>query len=163
MQGGFVYTLRARALRALNRREHSRAELEQKLAPHGTTAEIAELLDELVTTDVLSETRFVEIYISSRAARFGAAKLRHGLRNKGIAEALIEMALVAYQESGSAEDTSMGSEAARARAIWQRKFAALPQDRNEYARQGRFLQGRGFSGDVIRRVLKSEDSSDQEN
>ena len=158
MQGGFVYTLRARALRALNRREHSHVELEQKLAPHGTKQEITALLDELVATDVLSDARFVEIYISSRAARFGAAKLRYGLRNKGVSEALIEAALVAYQEQGSAEDASMGSEAARAYAVWQRKFACLPQDRNDYARQGRFLQSRGFSGDVIRRVLKSEEN-----
>ncbi|HLT27498.1 MAG TPA: recombination regulator RecX, partial [Zeimonas sp.] len=44
-------TLKARALRALARREHSRVELERKLAPHAESSEQLEaLLDRLAET-----------------------------------------------------------------------------------------------------------------
>jgi regulatory protein len=50
----------------------------------------------------------------------------------------------------------------RARGVWQKKFANLPQsgDVAEYARQGRFLLSRGFSSDVIRTVLGGWEPSD---
>jgi regulatory protein len=136
--------LRDRALRALARRDHSRAELAQKLSTHATPEDIAALLDQLQQSGLLSDERFAEGFVAVRAARFGAAKLRHGLRARGLAETLIEATLVAERET----------ESARARDVWRRKFGALPANAEEYARQARFLQGRGFSGDVIRSVLK---------
>ena len=136
--------LKNRALRALARREHSRTELARKLAAHGNSEDIRAVLDQLEHSGLLSDARFTESYVAARAARFGPAKLRHSLRTKGVAEALIESALAAGRDT----------EAARARELWQRKFGTLPQDRNDHARQARFLQGRGFSAEVIRRVLK---------
>jgi regulatory protein len=50
------------------------------------------------------------------------------------------------------------TELERARAIWQRKYgdrAAAPADPAERARQMRFLIARGFSADVVRRVVRS--------
>ena len=136
--------LKNRALRMLARREHSRAELAQKLAAHGNTEDIQAVLDQLEQSGLLSDARFVEAFVCARASRCGAAKLRHGLRARGVSEELIAAALEGDRES----------EGARAREVWRRKFGALPQDRSEYARQARFLQGRGFSSEVIRRVLK---------
>jgi regulatory protein len=136
--------LRDRALRALARRDHSRAELAQKLSPHGTPEDITALLDQLQQSGLLSDARFAEGFVAARTARFGAAKLRHSLRARGLSDTLIESTLAAEH----------GTENERAREIWRRKFAVLPANRSEYARQARFLQGRGFSGDVIRGVLK---------
>ena len=48
-------------------------------------------------------------------------------------------------------------EPTRAAAIWHSKFGHAPRDAREWARQARFLQGRGFSGEVIRRLLKEMD------
>ncbi|MBA3902139.1 MAG: recombination regulator RecX [Rhodocyclaceae bacterium] len=137
-------SLRDRALRALARREHTRAELAQKLSPHGSAEEISALLDQLQQSNLLSDARYAEGFVAARAARAGNAKLRYSLRAKGVAEELIESALLDSQKN----------EAGRARELWQRKFGTPPQDRNEYARQARFLQARGFPLDVIRRVLK---------
>jgi len=137
-------SLRDRALRALARRDHSRAELVRKLAPHGTSEEIADLLDQLTQAGLLSDARYVESFVHARTARFGAAKLRHSLREKGVSEALIAPALA----------SEAASEAQRAEALWQRKYGVAPQDRNEYARQARFLQGRGFSAEIIGKVLR---------
>ena len=77
-------SLRLRAVGLLARREHSRAELAKKLAPLGTMEEIVTVLDQLEQTGLLSDARAAHAYVRSHAARFGAAKLKHGLRSKGI-------------------------------------------------------------------------------
>jgi regulatory protein len=48
----------------------------------------------------------------------------------------------------------------RAREIWARKFASPPADAREWARQARFIQSRGFSTDIIRRLLKGVEGSE---
>jgi regulatory protein len=136
--------LKNRALRLLARREHSRSELARKLAAHAGTEEIATLLDQLQQSRLLSDARYAEAVVSARGQRFGPARLRHALHTKGVAEEVVEAALGA-SEAGEVE---------QARAVWRRKFPLPPADRNEYARQARFLQGRGFSMAAIRRVLK---------
>jgi regulatory protein len=128
----------------LARREHSRAELVQKLSADGTREDIQAVLDQLEQSGLLSDARFAESFVSSRAARFGTARLRHSLRAKGIADVIIAAALPADADS----------EINRAREVWRRKFATPPVDRADYARQARFLQQRGFTGDTIRKVLK---------
>ena len=47
------------------------------------------------------------------------------------------------------------SETDRALVLWQRKFGTPPSDLRDRARQVRFLTSRGFSGDVIRQVLRA--------
>ncbi len=139
--------LKSRALRLLARREHSRAELARKLAADATAEDIQTVLDQLEQAGLLSDARFAESLVFSRAARFGNARLCHDLRAKGIADELIAAALPAGADS----------EIARAREVWRRKFAAAPADRAGYARQARFLQQRGFAADIIRKVLKERE------
>lgn len=142
-------TLKQRAVALLARREHSRAELAKKLAAHAASAEEVEaVLNSLQEVKLLSDERFTAAFVRSRAERFGAARLRQELRQRGVAEVLVETGL-------AAED--LASEMERARGVWRKKFDALPADAREWARQARFLQGRGFSGDVIRRLLKEMD------
>jgi regulatory protein len=137
--------LRARALSCLARREYSRQELRRKLAPHAEDAGALDtLLDELQTRGWLSEARFVEQILHARQGKYGMQRIAHELREKGIAEALIEEALPQIKET----------ELETARAVWAKKFGALPQDAKERARQMRFLQSRGFSPDVIGKVLR---------
>ncbi len=128
----------------LARREHSRAELARKLAAVGTPEEIAAVLDQLEAAGLLSDARFAESLVHARAARFGAARLRHDLRVKGVAEDVIDAALT----------DDAGTELARARLVRQRRFGAAPAGRADYARQARFLQQRGFAADIIRKVLE---------
>ncbi len=127
----------------LARREHGRAELARKLAAHGTEEEIANVLAELESEGLLSDTRAAAAYVRAHGARFGAARLRQDLRARGL-----------DPEIAGEEAAQLGSELERARIVWQKKFGAVPADAREWARQARFLQGRGFSGDVIRRLLK---------
>jgi len=138
-----VTDLRQRAVKLLARREHTRAELARKLAAHGTPEEIDTVLNELARSGLQSDARFAESWLRSQGARLGAARLRQTLRQKGVAPDLI---------ADHVED--LPDEFDRARAVWQKKFSAAPADRSDWARQARFLQARGFSAEIIRKLLK---------
>ncbi|NMM09729.1 MAG: recombination regulator RecX [Polaromonas sp.] len=145
---GFGLSLKGRALRYLAAREHSRAELERKLAPHEETpGQLAQVLDELQAKDFISEARVVESVINRRAARFGAARIRYELLNKGLDPETVSGAM----------DRLKSSEMERAREVWRKKFKNLPPDAAGRAKQMRFLAARGFGGDVIRRVVSQPD------
>jgi regulatory protein len=141
-------TLRERALKLLARREHSRVELERKLRAHATPEDDLEaLIQDLSQRKLLSDERFAESRAHALSRKFGAARIAHELRAKGLDKALAEKA------SGAARATEVD----RARAVWLRKFRAAPATREERARQMRFLQSRGFSFDAIRAVVGGKD------
>lgn len=137
-------SLKGRALKYLAAREHSRAELQRKLAPHAEEAAGLEtLLDELQARGLLSEERFVESLIHRRAPRLGVARVRQELSAKGVDP-------TPYRDSLAALQTS---EPARALDAWQRRFGSPPTDARERARQMRFLLARGFSAEIVRRTV----------
>ncbi|MDQ8022898.1 MAG: recombination regulator RecX [Moraxellaceae bacterium] len=140
--------LRNRALRLLARREHSRAELAAKLRGEAEPEMLAALLDRLAETGLQSDARYAESFVRSRAERHGVGRLRNELARRGVAETLIDDALATLADEGG------GDEMARLRAVWQKKFGDKPQDAREWARQARFLQSRGFTSELIRKVLK---------
>ena len=133
----------------LSRRERTRAELESRLAPYADSpAQLTALLDELVASHLLSDERFVEARTHVLERRFGAAQVRRRLQRSGANPALVRSALAGLAPG----------ELARARAIWAKRFGEAAKDPLERARQQRFLQTRGFSFDIIRRVVRgSED------
>ena len=137
-------SLKGRALRYLAAREHSRAELERKLAPHeAEPGELARVLDELQGKGYIDERRVAESVMHRRASRLGAARVRQELQAKGLDPSLVREAVEQLRDS----------ELPRAREVWRRRFGQAPQDAGERARQSRFLAARGFSGETIRRVL----------
>lgn len=140
-------SLKARALRYLAAREHSRAELVAKLARFVTEQDapgaLERVLDELTAKGFINETRVAETLLHRRAGRLGNARVLHELRAKGLPEGVIEDAAQQLRDS----------ELARAQAVWCKKFGQPPQDAAERARQMRFLAARGFGGEVVRRVL----------
>ena len=136
--------LRGLALKLLARREHSRAELRQRLGTHGCAEDVDATLDQMEQCGLLSDARFAEAYIASRRNRLGTFRLRRELRDRGVADALIAQAL----------DQSGGDELARAREVWRRKFGVPPADVRDHARQARFLQSRGFAGDILKQILR---------
>ena len=141
-------SLRARALKALARREHSRQELRAKLQPFAEDPdEIAPLLDDLEKRGWLSEARFVEHTTTVRRRRFGAARILHELREKGVSETAL----------AAAQSQLKDSELDAARAVWKKKFGSLPTTLEERAKQSRFLASRGFSAEVVHQVLRRED------
>ncbi len=173
-------SLKARALQLLAQREHSRVELRRKLlafavqqaaacAKADAAAETAAtasagaafsrrllptadlqagadtLLDWLAANGHLSEARFVEARLRTRTPRLGNQRIRHELAQHGLQ--------LAPEEAQALKD----SEFARAHNVWTRKFEAAPADAASRAKQARFLAARGFSPDVIRRLLRGDD------
>jgi len=143
--------LRTRAIRLLARREHTQAELLRKLAPHGAAEAIEQVIADLQQRGLQSDARFAESYLRSHAERLGPARLRQTLRNKGVGAELIDTHLAAAE---------LPDEVEQARAVWARKFGEPPVDARDWARQARFLQGRGFSPAAIRRLLKDPAGDD---
>ena len=133
----------------LARRDFSRAELRGRLlhaaGASADAAEVDRVLDIVQEQGLLSEDRLVEGFIRTRAARYGPARLRHELLQKGVTQERIDTALRLYARD----------EYAAARALWLKRFKAAPVDAREWARQARFLGVRGFSHEVIRKVLAS--------
>ena len=154
MATGFFLSLKGRALRLLTGREHSRAELERKLAAHEEEpGQLAKVLDELQAKDFISESRVVESVLNRRANRLGAARIRHELQGKGLQAEAVTAAVQSLK----------GSEAERARGVWLKKFGVPAADAAERGKQLRFLAARGFGSDAIRRVVSgAEEFSEDE-
>ena len=155
--GFAALSVKGRALRYLAQREHSRVELERKLARHvedqpeaSAQQQIAAALDELAAKGLLSDQRAADAVLCGQGARFGSRRLKQTLQSKGLDPALVSATL--QQERGT--------ELERAREIWRRRYGQPATSAAERARQIRFLAGRGFEGDVIRRVMQAADGDD---
>ena len=147
-------SVKGRALRYLAQREHSRQELERKLARRVDDTEqasaqeqIARALDELTAAGLLNESRAAASVLRSQGQRYGVRRLKQTLQSKGLDAELISTTL---QQAHS-------TELERAREVWRRRFGTPPASAAERARQMRFMAGRGFEGDVIRRVVQGAD------
>ncbi len=145
---GFQPSLKGRALRLLSQREHSRAELERKLAAHEEVpGELAKALDELQARDFINEDRVIESVVHRRAGKLGAARVRQELSAKGLSGEAVATAMEELRES----------EFSRALAVWRKKFDRPATDPNERARQIRFLMTRGFNAEVVRKIVQGAD------
>ena len=157
-------SLKARALRLLSLREYSRKGLAAKLqesaeryakmptkqaepeiTPPGKsiTVQIEEILDDFEARGWLSDERFAEALVRRRSERYGVRKIQDELQRAGV-------------DSGQAADliqTLRDSEYQRAKDLWLKKFGVLAQEQKERARQYRFLASKGFSSEVVSKIL----------
>jgi regulatory protein len=145
--------LRARALAALALREHSRAELQRKLLnawrradadiPEDAAARVDAVLEPLAAQGLLSEQRYLESRLRTRAPRLGARRLAAELAQQGVAA------------TGAEWEAVLASEAERAQALLQRRFGdEPPPDDKELARRMRFLVSRGFAPALALKLVK---------
>jgi regulatory protein len=142
-------SLKSRAVAYLSRREHSRAELAQKLSLHEPdSVKINALLDQLTLQGWQSDERFATNTVNAKSSRQGRALIEHTLRKKGVDKELIE----------NIAQILAPTEFARACEVWQRRFGFRPQDPSPqgYAKQARFLISRGFQADIVRKVLDTQ-------
>ena len=144
-------SLTGRALRLLSQREHSRAELQRKLAPHEETpGELAALLEKLAVKDLQSDQRAVDSLVYRRSAKLGTQRLRQEMQSKGMDPQAVAQAVAQLRTS----------EQARALEVWRKKFGSPAATSAERAKQVRFLAGRGFSGEAIARVVSGAFDAD---
>ena len=133
----------------LARREHSEQELARKLTTRGYAADtVAATLAELVADGLLSNARFAGAFVHSRIQRgAGPQKIRAELRERGIADELINSSLDAHADSWRE----------LARQVRAKRFGnGQPGDFRERSRQMRFLQQRGFSAEQISGAFRND-------
>ena len=141
-------SVKARALRLLALREHTRSELEQKLARHDPVPDaLRQALDDLEAKGFISEARVVDSVLHTRAARLGAQRVKLELQRKGVGASALTDAMLRLKDT----------EEARAREVWRKKFGQPANDAKEQARQIRFLLSRGFAAEVVRRITRATD------
>ena len=138
-------TVLTTALRLLSRREHTRGELEQKLAHRGyAESDIAAALDRLADNALQSDKRFCRAYIRQYGQRFGDFRLAAELKKRRVAAADIDTELAA---------AALPPENERAVEVLQKKYPGLAAASRAAAQ--RFLQQRGFSSESIRAALSA--------
>ena len=157
-------SLKARALRLLSMREYSRKGLAVKLeesaarmlkfkpAEDGSdevaqaiplAVQIEAVLDDFEARGWLSDQRFAEALVRRRSERFGTRKIQDELAQAGVDSSKTADLLKNLKET----------EYQRAHELWLRKFGALATEQKERARQYRFLASKGFSSDVVSKVV----------
>lgn len=110
------------------------------------TDDIPALLDDFKQRGWLSDARFTEQLVHARQTKFGSSRVAHELREKGVADELIASAVMAVKEH----------ELENALEVWKKKFKTYPTSREQWAKQARFLQSRGFAFEIIKKVLDSK-------
>ncbi len=141
--------VRRKALDLLSRREHGTVELAGKLRAKGYSADAVDaVIEELSRKSQASDARFAESYVHSRIRRgFGPLRVFRELRERGVEEAVIHAQLDSYAEEWSDRVVS----------VRHKRFGAgKPRDFRERARQARFLEYRGFTGEQIRQAMDDE-------
>lgn len=131
----------------LARREYSRKELFDKLRPRSEDlTELEAVLDALIDDGLQSDERFADNWFRSRLGRgWGPMKMRQEARIKGVSDAQFERLLNEYQPNWF----DLASD------VLERRFGSEPApDAKEKARRIRFLQGRGFGGDVVFQLVE---------
>jgi regulatory protein len=151
-------SLKARALRLLSLREYSRKSLAAKLAEsearwaklteveldaQASASNIEAVLNDFEARGWLSDERFAEALVRRRSERYGTRKIQEELQRAGVDSKQSAKLILDLKET----------EFERAYELWSKKYGAKAQDQKERARQYRFLASKGFSLDVVARVV----------
>jgi len=143
---------RAVALRLLGRRWRSRRELEAALRRRGLpAAAIASAVGELRRQGWIDDARFARAWVQDRLALrpCGRRRLRAELLAKGIAPSLVDEVLSTLLPAAAEGDLALHQ--ARARLA---RLKGLPTQTARRRLAG-WLQRRGFSAEVVARVLRT--------
>ncbi len=150
-------SLKARALRLLSLREYSRKTLATKLiesearwaklsvgeAEQNSIETIEAVLDDFEARGWLSDERFAEALVRRRSERYGSRKIADELERAG----------VDVQHSAKLLGALKETEFQRAYELWSRKYGQKAQDQKERARQYRYLAAKGFSLELVAKII----------
>ena len=130
----------------VSRREHSQYELIQKLNKRfpETMPIIEKVVKKLAVNNILNDERFAEMYLNSRARKgFGPKKIEMELNFKKVDSSFIAIAIAEYESwTENAQNELL------------KKFKGIkPTDYNSKMKQKQFLFNRGFSTQIIERIL----------
>ena len=126
-------------------------ELRGKILAYSESIEISKVdlelvLDELENKDWLSDNRFSEQFVLSKKRKFGALKIAHELKLRGVNKSIINRVLKDIKDD----------EFLLAKKIWEKKFNQIPITIDEKAKQIRFMQSRGIEVTIIHQILSGK-------
>ncbi|MCQ9328691.1 recombination regulator RecX [Pelistega suis] len=138
--------LLAKAVALLSRREHSEQELRRKLAKYtDDVQQIDTVIARLQKENWQSDERFAENFVLFRQERWGNQKILQALRQHHLP----------IETVATLKENLRETEFSRAQEVWERKFhGQYPTTPQEKAKQMRFLASRGFSADIVYKVLQ---------
>jgi regulatory protein len=131
--------------------EHCVSEVEEKLNAWSIECDDkAKIIDRLIAEDFINEKRFCVFFVKDkfRFNKWGKIKISYALKQKGVSNDLISIALGTIDEGEYEEMLA---------AILKTKLVGLKYE-YEYEKQGklfRFAQSRGFESNVIEKVLRN--------
>lgn len=133
------------AIQSLSRREYSAKELGDKLRQQGHDSKlVSELLTELANKDYQSDKRYCEMLVRTRARQhYGPTKIAYELKQKGVAENLINIELSKYEDD------------------WPQIIAELIAKKQRGSKTFtddkliKFLMSKGFNYGLVKKVLKT--------
>ena len=130
----------------LSRREHSAYEIRDKLVKREfDDKEIEQAIVELIAGGWLSDERFTEAYIRMRQLKgFGPIRIAIELNDRGVKESIVEQYMHAQDAHWFDSLQQQYKKKYKSKAI---------EDYSDKAKRIRFLQYRGFSLDLIFKVL----------
>ncbi len=138
-------SLKARAIKYLSSREHSRLELARKLTPYAQDGDdIEALLNWLEQSNFLSAERFSESLVNRRASRFGNRRIFSELQSHGLETSVFD----------AIKQELIAGECGRATEVLLKKYGVPPENAEMRVKYSRFLLQRGFSGHVITHAIK---------
>ena len=137
-----------RALHLLERQDRTRWNLSGKLSDSGYPPEVVrEALTYIESFGYVDDDRYARNYIRYHQTSRSRGRIREDLLKKGIAKDVIETAL--FEEYSASEDSLMAS------LLRKRHFDPDTADEKERMSAFRFLIGRGFSYEAVRRAVVS--------
>jgi regulatory protein len=139
-------TPRNMAMNWLARREHSQAELREKLAARDFEPEIiAKTVAELASDGLVSDERFAESLVAVRMRKGqGPVRIRAELKKRGVSAELVQLHVYDAGHDWRALACEVRS----------RKFGdSVPAEFREKAKQMRFLEYRGFDTEQIKAAV----------
>jgi regulatory protein len=137
--------IEAVCLRLLALREHSQKELLDKLALRGFMRdESLPVIQAMAEQNWQNDARYAESYLRQRiAAGYGPVRIGYELQQRGISDADLDQQA---EEQGGWQDLLLD--------VYSRKYDDEKSlSRNEWLKRSRFLQQRGFSGEMIKRLF----------
>jgi len=113
------------------------------MTPKASALDIEVILDDFEARGWLSDERFAEALVRRRSERYGTRKIQDELERAGVDS----------NKSAELLKTLKETEYQRAYELWSRKFGVTAQEQKERARQYRFLASKGFSSEVVSKVI----------
>jgi regulatory protein len=134
-------------LRLLTRRDHSRKEIQLKMAVKGyESSQVSAVIDDLAQQSWQDDSRYAESYARVRSQKgFGPVRIAYELQQQGIAPGTVEAVLrITTDDWMDLLEQAYGKKYPGSAAI----------DSSEQAKRSRFLLQRGFSSSMIQDFFK---------